>query len=288
MLWLPSPAFSVPPDEHPIACAACEGWNAPRAPVQLAAHTWFVGPAGLSVVAVRTEDGLVLLDAALPQSVDLLWANLAAAGLDPTELRWVLTSHPHFDHVGGAAAIQRRSGATVVAGPRAEAALRAGTALADDPQADTTGEDSAAFPAVTGPIRALADGETLEVGGVRFRRVATPGHTPDGSSWTWDDTDAAGGLLHLVFADSLNPVSSEAYRFGDHREAFESSIRAIHDLPCDLLIPVHPSFGGFDDRARRAASRGPAAWVDPNACTRYADDAAKRLRARLRKEARAG
>ena len=126
MLLLPMLATAaVPLDEVPKACASCEEWNPPHAPFRLFGDAWYVGPAGLSSVVVKTSAGLVLLDGALPQSVDGIVANLAAVGLDVADIRYLLVSHPHYDHVGGIAALQRRSGATVLTTRAAVAVLGA-------------------------------------------------------------------------------------------------------------------------------------------------------------------
>ncbi len=273
-------ANAAEPDESAIPCESCEAWAAPRTAFALPGGAYYVGTEGLSSVLVPTTGGLVLLDAGLPQSVDNMMTRIRDLGFDPMQLRYVLVSHVHYDHAGGVAAVQRRTGAVVAAGEGASAALRTGVAQADDPQATSL----FASPPVTGAIRELADGETLTVGNTVFTRVATPGHTTSGSTWTW--TGEAG--VHLVFADSLNPVSDEGYTFGqppERAEAFRASIARVAALPCDVLVPVHPSFSRLFTLADRAAKAGdPATLIDDKACRLYAAGAGKRLKRRLRDE----
>lgn len=274
-------ARAAEPDEAPILCGSCEAWATPRAAFALPGGAYYVGTEGISSVLVPTTDGLVLLDAGLPQSVDGMMTRIRDLGIDPMQLRYVLVSHVHYDHTGGVAAVQRRTGAVVAAGEGASATLRTGVAQADDPQATSL----LASPPVTGAIRELADGETLTVGNTVFTRVATPGHTTSGSTWTW--TGDAG--VRLVFADSLNPVSDKGYTFGappERAETFRASIARIAALPCDVLVPVHPSFSRLFALADRAAKAGdPGALIDDKACRAYAAGARKRLKKRLHDEA---
>ena len=95
----------------------------------------------------------------------------------------------------------------------------------------------------------------------------------------------------MVYADSLNAVSADGFRFsGDAKSpsrvaTFEKSIATVDALPCDVMISVHPSFAGVDEKlARRAASPTPNPFVDPAACHRYAAAARKTLDERLAKE----
>lgn len=281
LLLLLTLARAAEPDEAPILCGSCEAWATPRAAFALPGGAYYVGTEGLSSVLVPTTDGLVLLDAGLPQSVEGMMSRVRDLGFDPMQLRYVLVSHVHYDHAGGVAAVQRRTGAVVAAGEGASATLRSGVAQEDDPQAASL----LASPPVTGAIRELADGETLTVGNTVFTRVATPGHTTSGSTWTW--TGDTG--VRLVFADSLNPVSDEGYTFGrppERAEAFRASIARVAELPCDVLVPVHPSFSRLFMLADRAAKAGdPAALIDDKACRAYAAGASKRLKKRLHDEA---
>lgn len=289
-------AAEPPADEEPKACDACATWNVDHPPFRLYGRSWYVGPAGLAVVVVDTGAGLVLLDGALPQSVPGVVDRLVSLGLSVEDVRWILLSHPHFDHAGGIAALQRRSGATVVTTEAGAAAIRAGGNDPADPQAGW-GADAMGFPPVTGPVRVVTDGEVVALGETTFVAHATPGHTAGGLTWTWSscepsvDGAAPPRCTPMVYADSLNPVAGPGFRFGDDPArvaSFEASIDAVGALPCGVLVPVHPGAGALFERAARAAAgEGPDALVDPRACRSYADDARRRLRARLAEERRA-
>lgn len=269
-------------------CTQCAAWNQPQAPFVLHGKSWFVGTHGLSSVLIDSGDGLVLLDGALAESAPLIAKNIEQLGLHLEQIKYIAVSHAHFDHAGGIAALARASGATVIASARSAEALKAGNAPKDDPQADF-GEKANRFPPVAN-VRVVADGEAIRLGTLTLTAHYTPGHTPGATTWSWQDC-ADGRCLNLVYADSLNAVSDDVYRFGgaDGKSGiaagFRASIERVARLPCDVLVPVHPGFAAFDDKlARRAQGVTPDPFVDATACERYAAAAREKLEARLREE----
>src|SRR5690606_25890384 len=122
-------------DTRPIECGNCAAWNETQTPFRLHGDSWYVGTRGLSSVLVATPEGLVLIDGALPQSAPLIAANVESLGFRMDQVRYLLNSHPHYDHAGGLAALQRLSGAPAVSTAAGAKALRLGNAPHDDPQA---------------------------------------------------------------------------------------------------------------------------------------------------------
>src|SRR5690606_32384129 len=88
-----------------------DSWRQPTPPVRIADHTWNIGTVGLSALLFRTEAGAILIDGGVPQAADLLLANMQSLGVAPADLKLVLSSHAHGDHVGPLAAVKRATGA---------------------------------------------------------------------------------------------------------------------------------------------------------------------------------
>lgn len=267
-------------------CDACVAWNAPQQPFPVFGDTYYVGTAELSAILIAGDEGLLLLDAALPQSAPLIERNIAALGFAVADIRLIVSSHTHFDHVGGIAAFARAaSGATVAASPRAAEALRAGKPNPDDPQFTIAGND---FPAVP-DVRVVRDGETLTIGNVRLTAHFTPGHTPGSTTWSWRSCEDA-RCLNVVYADSLNPVSADEFRFSGGAgtpsivDAFRESIRTVEALPCDVLLSPHPGFFGMQEKLQRRSAGEADVFVDADACRAYAGAARTRLEQRLATE----
>jgi metallo-beta-lactamase class B len=269
-------------------CEWCDAWNAPQEPFRVFGNTYYVGVAGLSAVLIASDKGLILLDGALPQSAPLIDANIRKLGFRTEDLRLIVSSHAHYDHCGGIAALKRASGATVAASAPGARAIERGGPPADDPQY-AFGQAANAFPSVK-RVKIVADGETLRVGDLAITAHLTPGHTPGSTTWTWRSCEGS-RCLSIVYADSLNPVAAPGFRFtGDATHpsieaAFRRSISTVGRLPCDILLAVHPNFAGMEEKLqRRREQPGSEPFVDPTACRTYAADAMKRFDERIAEE----
>ena len=259
-------------------CSNCKRWNLPQEPFRIYGDTWFVGTAGLTALLIETEEGLILVDGALPQSAALIEANIRKLGFDPLNIKAILLSHAHYDHAGGINALQRLSKAVVYTSSDGAEVLRNGKLQADDPQV-LYGPENTSFPAATN-VSSVANGEFVTIGGVDVKAVYTPGHTPGGVSWTWESC-ALGTCYDIVYADSLTAVSAEGYRFSDGPAANQliGSAGAISELDCDILLSPHPFFFGMQNKLEKRDEGNP--FVNNVACMIYAETALDWLEQRL-------
>jgi metallo-beta-lactamase class B len=277
-----------------MTCGNCAEWNLPRQPFKVFSNTYYVGSMGLSSLLIVTEQGLVLVDVALPQSAPLIDANIRALGFKTTDVKYILTSHAHFDHVGGMRSMQRYTGATVLASGETARALALGHPVPEDPQYEAASK-SQDFPAFRQGVRAVTDGETVRLGSTTIAAHYTPGHTPGATTWTWQSCEGS-RCLNMVYVDSLTAVSNDTYRFTGSGgkpgivDQFRASLRAVAALPCDVLVSTHPSATGMDDKVAQRARSGvaPGADGDPfvnaGACKALADRSMKALDERVAAE----
>ena len=261
-------------------------WNAPQAPFRIYGNTWYVGPHRLSSILVDTGHGLALFDGDLPESAPQIETHVRALGFRIRDVKWIFNSHAHIDHAGGIAALQRASGAQVLASAAGAREIELGGA---DPTDPLYGDVPLYAPVKS--VRVVRDGETLHLGNVAITAHYTPGHTPGSTAWTWDSCEGT-HCLHMVYADSLAPVSAPAFRFSDRPRYvadFRQSITTVGELPCDILLTPHPEASGFWGRIdRRKAAGNVSPLIDRNACRTYAAGAAKDLNARLAEEHASG
>lgn len=258
------------------ACEDWDDWSKPAPPFKVYGNSYYVGTCGIAAILVAGDDGHILIDGASRDGGPLVEANIAKLGFKIEDVKILLHSHEHFDHIGGLAYVQRKSGARVIASQGSKKALETGQTQPDDPQYGMHNP----FEPVT-ISRIVRSFDPVSIGKITLLPLETPGHTPGALSWSWwscEGTDCKA----LTYADSLSAVSSETYRFTDHPEYvgdYRKSLEALAKQPCDILLTPHPSASDMLDRMSNGSLIGGTSCVD------YADMIEKRLEARLAREA---
>lgn len=255
----------------PVAAngAAPPEWSQPRAPFRIVGETWYIGTEGISVLLIRGNEGAVLVDAAVHEAVPVIRANLEKIGVDPSEIKLIVTSHAHYDHVGGLARLKALTGARVVATAESAALLAAGG------RGDLHFGDELTYdPVIVDAM--LQDGETITLGDIALTAHLTPGHTPGSTTWHWRQ-QVGERRIDVVYADSL---TAPGYRLIDHPrrpgliEEFRASFERIRALPCDVLVTPHPQASAIFDRYAEKEGVDRDLPMRADACRDYADRAA--------------
>ncbi len=255
------------------ACRGRDGWSDPAPPARVFANVYYVGTCGISVILVTGPAGHVLIDGATAEAAPTILRNIRALGFQPGDIRFIVGSHEHVDHMGGFSRLKAATGARLLVRGAARKAVETGRTDPADPQVDVIPD----MPPVTvdGVIR---DGRAIRVGTLALTPVATPGHTAGGTSWTWRSCQGA-RCLNFAYVDSLTAGSGDGYRFSEHPERvapFRTTFGRVAALKCDVLITPHPSVSALFERLS-----GKAPLIDADACARLARSARDRLEARL-------
>ena len=168
--------------------------NQPVAPVQIIGNIYYVGTNGVSSFLVVTSAGHILLDSGFNQSVPLIRESVTQLGFRFEDIRMLLSSHAHFDHVAGHALVQQLTGAQIIASQKdGEVIARGDEALWEGWQGSRVD-------------RLVADDDVVSLGGVELRAHLTLGHTEGCTTWTMETT--VGNDRHrVVFAGGygINP-----------------------------------------------------------------------------------
>jgi metallo-beta-lactamase class B len=141
-----------------------------------------------------------------------------------------------------------------------------------------------------GNVSTIKDGKTVRAGGLSLTAHFTAGHTPGGTSWTWQSCEN-NRCLNLVYSDSLTPVSSDDFFYTRSKlystgvADFEHSYAFLEKTPCDILITPHPDFSNLWQRLERRSSN-PDALIDTHACQALAKSSRESLKERIAEEKR--
>ena len=83
-------------------------------PFQIFDNVYFVGINFVSAYVIKTSEGLILIDSLFDPYVEEIPKKIRRLGLDPEDIKYVIVTHGHFDHVGGASYFQKKYKSQVV------------------------------------------------------------------------------------------------------------------------------------------------------------------------------
>lgn len=216
-------------------------------PCRMADNLYHIGVRGGPCYLLETTEGIVLIDTAFPQTLSLLLKNFQKLDKDPRDIRHIIHTHGHYDHVGATRALVEISGAKTYIGKGDEDAVMGNNDLIYAVELGESFSESF-IPDVT-----VNDGEMLVVGDTAFRFVATPGHTAGTMSLFFDvrvegrkyRAGMFGGAgLNTLTADYLTRHSLPM----SMRETFLKSIDKILDEPVELHVGNHLSDNDFHNK----------------------------------------
>ena len=210
-------------------------WTRPIAPFRVIGAIDYVGTEGLAAYLIHTSAGAILIDGTMEENAPVVARNIVARGVKLRDVKLILVSHAHFDHVAAVAALKRMTGAKLVAGAGDRAALESGI-----PPGETS-YGVIRFPAV--PVdRAVRDGDRVTLGDVMLRAVPTPGHTPGCTSWAMRIVQNR-RPLDVLFACSLTVAGNRLVgnrRYPGIVADFRKSFNRLGALKADVVLPFHP------------------------------------------------
>ncbi len=238
-------------------------WNKPAKPFHIIGNVYYVGTNELSVHLIVTPQGAILIDQGLPESVPQIEQNIASLGFKLNDVKILLSGHAHFDHIGGLAALQKDTGARVIASAKDKPYIEAG-AIPFGP--------SRLVPVTPAKVdRAVKDGDTVELGGTTLTAVVTPGHTPGSIGWRMTAHEN-GKTYTVLFAGSIsvggNPLVNVA-EYPTIADDYRASFARLKAMKVDVLLTEHQRFADEIAKAARAAPGKPNPFVDPSALPRY-------------------
>jgi metallo-beta-lactamase class B len=239
-----------------------DGWRAPVPPRQLVGNIHYVGASGVSSFLITTPAGHILLDTGFDDTVPIIQRGVEQLGFRLADIKFILSSHAHIDHVGGHARMKKLTGAQIVASAADARTIASG---GEDDYIQWPKDTILYAPAKVDRI--VADGERVTLGGVTLIAHLTPGHTRGATTWTIDVEDR-GATRHVVFfsSASINAgtrlVNNPLYP--DFVRDFEATFAKLRALPCNIFLAPHGGqFAMADKFARLDRGEKENPFVDP-------------------------
>ena len=258
-------------------------WNKPTDSFRVIGQVHYVGTSELAAFLITTPAGHILIDGGIPESAPLIERAIRGLGKKPEDIRVLLTTQAHFDHVGTLAHFKRLSGGRVEVMEGDVSVVESGGRtdyLFGDKNPRTQFESVKVD-------RTLKDGDAISLGGVELKARRTPGHT-QGSTTFLTTVEDGGKRYSVVFAasTSINPGTRLVDRpsYPGIAADFTRSLQFLESLTPDVFLGAHAGFFQMEEKRARLGGPGPNPFVDPQGYRKHLAEKRKAFEEQLARE----
>lgn len=221
-------------------------------PHKIIGNIHYVGTKSLASFLVTTPQGHILINTNYEAGLPALRDSIEKLGFAVADIKIILGSHAHGDHMEGDAAVKAWSGAQVMA-------------MAQDvPALERMRPGGKPHPI----DRVLQDGDTVTLGGTTLRARLTPGHTRGCTTWTMTAQEG-GRSYEVVIVGSMG--SNPGFQFVNNKDnpaiadEYKQGFKVLRSLAPDVPLASHPAMYGMVEkyeRLQKQGGTGPNPFVD--------------------------
>ena len=255
-------------------------------PFRIFGNVWYVGDSWVCVHLIDTGDGLLLLDSGNIGATAMLVNAIWEADFRPADVRWIIHSHGHLDHIGAACFFKRMFGTKLFLGAPDAEMFRTRPALSFM-QAAYNAQEGLFEPDVE-----INDGDRLVLGGMTFDCRLVPGHTAGCVALFFDAHDGDktlrcgyyGGFgfntLSRSFLESFGMDVDKA------RQTYLASLAKVRDEKVEIFLGNHCANNDTLGRRKRQLENpdGPNPFIDSDAWRLYLDSKRDELLSLIRSD----
>ncbi|MBW1800339.1 MAG: MBL fold metallo-hydrolase [Deltaproteobacteria bacterium] len=184
-------------------------------------------PADAAIYLIHFGDEAALVDAGCGGAEERLFANIRDCGVEPGQIRYLLITHCHYDHIGGIPGIRDRTACRVVAHELDARYLEKG-----DDVVTAAGWYGASIDPITVDLKWGGGRTELDLAGRKITALHTPGHSPGSAVYLAESE----GLKVLFGQDVHGPLDASLL---SNREDYIRSLRMLAALEADILCEGH-------------------------------------------------
>jgi metallo-beta-lactamase class B len=236
-------------------------WTDPFPPFRVVANVYWVGTYDLSSYLIVTPQGDILINTGLADSVPQIRSNIESLGFKVSDIKILMATHAHWDHVAGMAEMKRITGARLLA-TQADAVL-----LEDGGKSDFRwgGDPGAAFAPVKVDQK-IKDGEKVRFGGMELTVHHHPGHTKGAASFSFSVQE--GGRSYRVLIANPGAINAGVVllhnpKYPNIVEDYARTFHAQKELTTDIFLASHAGQFRMHDKYKPGDPYDPNRFVDP-------------------------
>jgi len=257
-------------------------WTKAIQPFRIVENVYYVGTEDLASYLVTSSQGHALIDSGVAANAETIAAAIQKLGFKLADIKFLLTTQAHFDHVAAHAQLQKLSGAQVIASGGDAPLLESGG------KADYHFGADYNFPPVK-VDRRVKQGDTVVIGDVAISAHITPGHTQGTTTWVMPVKAGSGETLNVVFvgSTSVNPgvklVGNAKYP--QIADDYASSFAHLKAITVDVFLTAHfAANDGLEKLEKLRAGATPNPFIDPAGYRNYLDRSRTSFEAELAKQ----
>lgn len=254
-------------------------WIKPYQPFRIAGNLYYVGTYDLACYLITTPQGNILINTGLAASDTQIKRNIETLGFKFSDIKILLTTQAHYDHLGAMASIKEST--------RAKLMMDEQDALVatDGGKSDYAfGGDTSTFKPVR-PDRLLHDSDVISLGNMQLVILHHPGHTKGSCSYLFTVKDdkrsykvLIANLPTIVTAKRLTEIPAYPGIAGDYAHTFE----AMKKISFDIWLASHASQFNMHRKHKHGAAYNPAVFIDRAGYDTALNDLQKAFEAKMK------
>lgn len=234
-------------------------WEMPCQPFRIAGNLYYVGTYDLACYLITTPEGNILINTGLAESVGMIRSNIESLGFRFSDIKILLATHAHFDHVAGMAEIKEITGARMMINEKDA------KALADGGNSDFIfGGKGSTFKPVKAD-RLLTNNDTIRFGNMAIVALNHPGHTQGANSFLFDIRDEYRNYRVLIanmptMQEQTNLAGMDGYP--DIAKDYAYTFDSLKKLKFDIWLSSHASQFKLHQKHKKDDPYRPEAFID--------------------------
>ena len=231
-------------------------WEGKIEPFKIIGNVYFAGTYQASCHIIDTGEGLILIDPGYENAFYLVIDSIYKLGFRPTDIKYIINTHWHWDHTEATAALADLSGAKTLLGR----------------------EDEENAKRYFIPDILLKDGDTLSLGNATISFMETPGHTKGTISFFFDTREGDAAYRVGMFGGAgANTLRKDTFEFDGCREAYYASLERLQKEKVDVFIGNHVWNNDTFTKGKLLMETGENQFLDGSLWNKFLTHCKKRL-----------